>query len=320
MTTPPERLGGFAVAPADTRRADLAVDVTTSGPGVAILSLPFIAPATDDQAALSPFAPPADDRLAGLLEAKRFEAGKAIRVVSLEARDRGHRARITTSEGVIAVHGERLLAYFERVLEAGGAVARMVMRAIDANGVAMSDVYFDADEFAVGVAGSKPFRVEGGVTYIEEARIKKGAVTDVYPYSQSGVVNLGYNTETTIATIAGVVVGADQEVNIWARAGFFVASSGGTGTHKRINVYLYLYRDGALVSPPNYGVGDYEPDAAHQVEAFGSGVLMLTDQPAPGTYTYTLKAKVVVNWTSPTPALAADTCEGRNMQIITSKK
>ena len=117
-------------------------------------------------------------------------AATASQATSLQTTVNGHTASIASQQ--TSINGLAALATL--TVNAGGAVAGYSIYA----GGGSSTIKFQAENFEiVGSGGSStpPFRVSGGVVYINEARIANGAMSEVTAGMAAGYVDLAVTVE-----------------------------------------------------------------------------------------------------------------------------
>jgi len=117
-------------------------------------------------------------------------AATASQVSTIQTTVNGHTASITSQQ--TSINGLSALATLR--VNGGGAVAGYDIYA----GGGSSTIKFQAENFEIvgsGGSGVAPFRVSGGVTYINEARIANGAISEVTAGMAAGYVDLAVTVE-----------------------------------------------------------------------------------------------------------------------------
>lgn len=134
-------------------------------------------------------------------------AATASQTTSLQTTVNGHTASIASQQ--TSINGLAALATL--TVNGGGAVAGYSIYA----GGGSSTFRIQAENFEVigsGGSGAPPFRVSGGVVYINEARIANGAVSEVTAGMAAGYVDLAVTVEAgaKLVFILSVLGGASQ--------------------------------------------------------------------------------------------------------------
>ena len=222
------------------------------------------------------------------------QSSTASSVTSLTSTVNGNTSSISTLNTTTASHTGDLNAMFvlQVATESNGSksAAGMVVGSNASNGSgAQSYVQFQADKFAIwsGSSNIAPFIVDGGVVYIDQARIKDGAILDAKIGTLDGgkiiadtITATQIDANTITATeIAGNTITADQIAGTTITANEIAANAittakilAGNVTAVKVNTTdLVLPTNGGLVSGSTVGNFNSNSKRYAQITSVGSG-------------------------------------------------
>jgi len=222
------------------------------------------------------------------------QSSTASSVTSLTSTVNGNTSSISTLNTTTASHTGDLNAMFvlQVATESNGSksAAGMVVGSNASNGSgAQSYVQFQADKFAIwsGSSNIAPFIVDGGVVYIDQARIKDGAILDAKIGTLDGgkiiadtITATQIDADTITATqIATDTITADQIAGTTITANEIAANAittakilAGNVTAVKVNTTdLVLPTNGGLVSGSTVGNFNSNSKRYAQITSVGSG-------------------------------------------------